>query len=489
MRRVSFIAAVTLMTGAMAWAAPFRQGDLVIYRIDDGSTPLTNTGNYAFLDEYTTNGTLVQTIPLPTNGFIDANGNVNYPIQNSGAATSEGYLNLSTDGRYLVFAGYATNNSWSALAGGAQLPTSIVVPRVIGTIDWQGNINTTTAFLGNFVSGSGGNPRSVVSTDGSNFWICGNTEGTCYTTLGSNNVVVVDGPANKRNLGIYGQRPDRGYPPNAQQLYVMNATEIVSVGTNLPTALTAGTALPPFTTSVGTSPPTQSPYQFVLLSLITGNTNVDTMYVADEGSNVAKWCWSPLTTNWVNFGSINTSIGPNALTYPCGTRGITTSVNVDGAQTNVNLYITAGCGNPGGGGGFLYEATDTTGYGGTLTTSQLPTPIASHPLGSLQVFRGIAFAPANNFQVTSAAKSGNDVQLTWNGMAGRSYIVQTNSPGPNGSYNNDTWADLGATNWEVGTGPSVLSVGAGPVQGSYVDAGGATNGPSRYYRVKIVPEP
>ncbi len=114
MRRVSFIAAVTLMTGAMAWAAPFRQGDLVIYRIDDGSTPLTNTGNYAFLDEYTTNGTLVQTIPLPTNGFIDANGNVNYPIQNSGAATSEGYLNLSTDGRYLVFAGYATNNSWSA---------------------------------------------------------------------------------------------------------------------------------------------------------------------------------------------------------------------------------------------------------------------------------------------------------------------------------------------------------------------------------------
>jgi hypothetical protein len=305
MKKVLLSAVTMLVTQTVLWAAPFRQGDLVLYRIDDGSTPLTNGGNYAFLDEYTTNGTFVQTIALPTNQFIDASGNTNYPVQNSGAATSEGYLNLSTDGRYLVFAGYATNDLWKT-SGNPQLPTSTVVPRVIGRADALGNIDTTTAFTGNFISGSGGNPRSVVSTDGSNFWICDNTEGTCYTTLGSNDVVVVDGPANKRNLGIYGQRPDRGYPPNSQQLYVMNATEIVSVGTNLPTSHTAGSALPPFTTSIGTSLPTQSPYQFVLLSLIPGNANVDTLYVADEGSNVAKWCWFPTTTNWVNFGTINT---------------------------------------------------------------------------------------------------------------------------------------------------------------------------------------
>lgn len=477
---------VIFLTKATLWAAPFQSGDLVIYRIDDGSTALYNGGNYAFLDEYTTNGTLVQTIPLPTNQFVDANGNTNYPVQNSGVATSEGYMNLSTDGRYLVFAGYATNSNWSATgytSGG--LPLSTNVPRMIGTIDSLGNINTTTAFLGNFIDSSGGNPRSVVSTDGSNFWISGSTEGVCYTTLGSNNVTGLDGAVDKRNVGIYGQRPDfRGYPPNSQQLYVMNATAIWSVGTNLPTSVAKDRTLPPFSTSDATAPPTESPYQFVMLSLLPGDTNIDTLYIADEGSNVAKWCTYPNTTNWVNYGSINTAIGPNALAYPCGTRGITASVTVNGAQTNVNLYITAGCGA--GGGGFLYAVTDSAGYEGTLTTSQLPTPIAS--VGSEQVFRGVAFAPVNTFQVTSVAASGNDMQLTWNGMAGRSYIVQTNSPAPDGSFNSTTWANLSPTNWEVGTGPAGLSVGVGPVQGSYVDTGGATNGPSRYYRVQIVPE-
>jgi hypothetical protein len=494
MRRVSFIVAVILTMGVMAWAAPFRQGDLVVYRVDDGSTPLTNSGNYAFLDEYATNGTLVQTIPLPTSQFIDANGNVNYPIENSGAATSEGLINLSTDGRYVVFAGYATNNAFSAGSGGANLTTAAGagVPRVIGTVDSQGNVNTTTAFL-NFVTGSGGNPRCAASTDGSNLWICGSTEGIGYTTLGSNAVVILE-VANKRSIGIFGQKPLTNspypFPPNSQQLYVDNSTSIGTEGTNLPTVVGQNqSSLPPFGSSIADAPPTASPYQFVLMSLVPGNTNVDTMYIADEGSNVAKWCVSPTLTNWVNFGSINTSIGPNALTYPCGTRGITASVTVNGAQTNVNLYIVAGCGNPGGGGGFLYAITDSTGYGGTLTTSQLPTPLASHPLGSLQVFRGVAFAPANNFQVTSVAKSGNDVHLAWNGMAGRSYIVQTNSPGPGDSFNNTTWADMSPTNWEVGTGPAGLSVGIGPIQGSYVDVGGATNVPSRYYRIKTVPEP
>ena len=44
----------------------------MVYRIGDGTSILTNAGNYAFLDELTTNGTLVQSIVnLPQNGFID----------------------------------------------------------------------------------------------------------------------------------------------------------------------------------------------------------------------------------------------------------------------------------------------------------------------------------------------------------------------------------------------------------------------------------
>src|SRR5262245_13912483 len=47
--------------------AAFTPGNLVIYRVGiAGTGVLTNTGNPVFLDEYTTSGALVQSIPVPT---------------------------------------------------------------------------------------------------------------------------------------------------------------------------------------------------------------------------------------------------------------------------------------------------------------------------------------------------------------------------------------------------------------------------------------
>src|SRR5215470_7266685 len=46
--------------------AAFTAGDVVIYRVGDGSGSLVNTGNAVFLDEYTPSGTLVQSVALPT---------------------------------------------------------------------------------------------------------------------------------------------------------------------------------------------------------------------------------------------------------------------------------------------------------------------------------------------------------------------------------------------------------------------------------------
>src|SRR2546428_816309 len=46
--------------------AAFTPGDLVIYRVGDGTTgSLASTGSPVFLDEYTTLGVLVQSIPVP----------------------------------------------------------------------------------------------------------------------------------------------------------------------------------------------------------------------------------------------------------------------------------------------------------------------------------------------------------------------------------------------------------------------------------------
>ena len=48
-----------------AAAAAFTPGNVVVYRVGDGSGSLVNTGNAVFLDEYTTSGTLVQSIAMP----------------------------------------------------------------------------------------------------------------------------------------------------------------------------------------------------------------------------------------------------------------------------------------------------------------------------------------------------------------------------------------------------------------------------------------
>ena len=65
--------------------AAFTPGNLVIYRVGDGTSPLAGTGNPVFLDEYTTAGTLVQSIPMPTT-VVGANRR----LVAGGTATSEG---------------------------------------------------------------------------------------------------------------------------------------------------------------------------------------------------------------------------------------------------------------------------------------------------------------------------------------------------------------------------------------------------------------
>src|SRR5262245_50619424 len=47
-------------------AVNFTPGDLVIYRVGDGTGNEVNTGNPVFLDEYKPDGTLVQSIAMPT---------------------------------------------------------------------------------------------------------------------------------------------------------------------------------------------------------------------------------------------------------------------------------------------------------------------------------------------------------------------------------------------------------------------------------------
>ena len=161
-RATAVLFLVAALTTA-ATAAPFTPGNLVVYRIGDGLAPLNSNATGVFLDEYTPSGTFVQSIAMPT-----ADSGSNRPLTGQGTSNSEGLLSLSPDRTFLGLTGYAAAPGLASPAG----TTAATVNRVVGLVDFGGNINTTTALTD---AASGGNPRAAVTTNGTDIWLSGST--------------------------------------------------------------------------------------------------------------------------------------------------------------------------------------------------------------------------------------------------------------------------------------------------------------------------
>jgi hypothetical protein len=379
-----------------AQAAAFASGNLVIYRVGDGASALSNLATAVFLDEYaTTGGAAVQSIAMPT----VVNGS-NKRLTASGTATSEGLLTLSTDGNYITATGY------DAALGTASITTSTSasVNRVIARVDGTGTVNTTTALSD---ASTGSNPRSSVSTNGTDIWMDGGAGGIRYTTLGSTTSTQLSTTVtNLRQTNIF-----------AGQLYVSSASgafRLASVGTGTPT--TSGqtiTNLPGFPTATG------SPYGFFFADLDAGVSGVDTVYVADDGGTIQKY--SLVAGTW-------TANGTKALSSVRGITGV-----VSGAS--VTLYVTNGSS--------LQTITDTSGYNATITGTL--TSLATAPANT--AFRGVAFAPAGGSPTPSPsptptptpALSINDVsQVEGNsGTSSFTFTVSLSQPAPIGGVTFD----------------------------------------------------
>jgi len=333
---------------------PFTAGDLVVYRVGDGVTPLASTGNPVFLDEYTPTGGLVQSIPLPTTP-----AGLNHRLVASGTATSEGLLTLSPDGRWLALTGYD-----SALPAAGSL-SSGNAPRVVGLVDGNATVNTSTE-PSDFATGN--NPRSAVTTNGTDVWMAGGAGGIRYATSGTTGTSTqVSGGTlvNFRQVNVF-----------ANQLYASDSSgttnRLSTVGTGVPT--TAGqsvTNLPGFPTG-------SSPYSFVFTRLQAGAGSPDTLYVADDTANQIQK-WSLVGGTWTQTGGITAA----------AVRGLTASV----VGTTVTLYGTTGA-STATGGGTIYTVVDATGFG--LSASGTASNLVTLPANSNQAFRGIAFAPAPN---------------------------------------------------------------------------------------------
>jgi hypothetical protein len=117
--------------------------------------------------------------------------------------------------------------------------------------------------------------------------------------------------------------------------------------------------------------------------------------------------------------------------------------------------------------------------GGTLQVDKLVMTNSCgsfiHTGGTLIV--GSVVLDPNAFRITSVAREGNNLRVTWLMGPGQTNALQVSSGGIHGSYNTNSFTDIFVvTN---NTFPGTLT--------NYLDIGAATNKPSRFYRARLAP--
>ena len=324
-------------------AAGFTAGNIVVYRVGDGSALLGATATAVFLDEYTPAGTLVQSIALPT-----TISGLNRRLTATGNSTTEGLMTRSVDGQYLIVAGYDTT------VGTAVPGSATTINRVVGRIDSTGTINTTTA-----LNDPSANIRGAASTNGTDLWISCSSNGSRYSTLGTvgGSTQLSTTVTNLRGTAIFNN-----------QLYVSSASGafqgVASVGSGTPT--TSGqtiTLLPGFPTAAGPSP------------LAFAFFNSTTLYVADDrsiatGGGLQRWSLSGGT--WTLSKTFTSGL-------TVGVRGVTVTTN--GSGQAMVFATTANTPSQ------LVKVTDTNSAGDAFTTIGTA--------GTNTAFRGVALAPSS----------------------------------------------------------------------------------------------
>lgn len=362
----------------------FIPGNIVVYRVGAGVTNLGSAAVPVYLDEYTPAGVLVRTIDLP----VAASGSNNV-LTAAGNGSTEGTISLSSDGQYIVFTGYAVAVGTSSIGGSS----SFTRPRTIGTVRYDGLVNTSTAVLD---LSSGGPIRSATSTNGTDLWACGagsssGTGGIRYLTLGSffsGQINAAGGPSQLRSVCIA-----KG------QLFVTGnggSPRIGTVGTGLPT--TTGQVV----TNLPGLPVNVDPGQIALLDMNAGVSGIDVLYYTDEAVGIVKY--SLVSGSWVSNGVV----GDNTDDY----RGLAAKVS----GSTVTLFATRRGGNGASiEGGQLVRITDASGYNGSFSAT--PTVLANS-VTDKTAFRGISVVPVQSglpIKLVSftAEKNNNDVKLNW----------------------------------------------------------------------------
>lgn len=347
-------------TPDLAPAAAFTAGNLVVNRIGNGTTTLSNAAFPIALVEFTPSGTSTgNIINLPS---FTTGGNNQGGFTDSGTATSNGQLNRSGDGQFLSLIGIDAQVATASVTG----TTSAVANRNVANIDAAGNVVVKTRWTDAF---SGDNARGAVTSNGDLVWAAGTatpaaTNGLRYSDATSSvpTTSTQIASANLRNSAIF-----------AGIMFTSTTTAISSYGAPSapPTTATAPTNIVFSSGGIGSG---SGSFVFLDRSTTTGATNLnglDTLYLVD-GSAIEKYEWTG--SGWTQRGSATAS----------GTLfGLAAVPN----GANVDIYATTNLASN----NALIKIVDTSGFGGSI--SGTPTTIAN--AGTNFAFRGVALAPAS----------------------------------------------------------------------------------------------
>lgn len=398
---------IVVLCCAATWAAPIAAGNLVLVRAaggpnGDASSALGGSGLAAavFLDEYTTSGVFVQSIAMPRTANATVGGQRALTL--SGTQNLEGHITLSGNGQYFIMGGY---NQTANVAGTSGLTTN-TVERVVGRIDFNGNIDTTTALV-DFAFGSASSIRSAYSTDGVNFWVTGNGTGT--VTVGTTTGVLTSG-VHYAQLGTHTGGTTQSVQLNTTGL-VTNNRYVLAFGPNL--YVSNGNTSSPAATARGVDVmdngiPTTSVAGQIIRSLAGFPTGThgnplsnpqsddywflddNTIYLADNRSDgnggIQKWTLSAGTWNY----QYTLATGMASLVTPAnkvGVHGLTGSINGTGnavlfgttfdAGANINQFFTVTDTGASASVSFLGTSATNTAFRG-IEIAQLP-PQSSVP--------------------------------------------------------------------------------------------------------------
>ncbi|HVU86171.1 MAG TPA: PEP-CTERM sorting domain-containing protein [Pirellulales bacterium] len=373
---VATVAHGQTVTTSFTPISSFTPGDLVVMRTGDAtnadSSSVTNQVP-VYLDEYTPSGTYVGTVSIPSTGAGA------FTLPGSGDNQHQGVLNLSTDGKWLAFAGY------NSTVGSSDANIDASVGKLAGKISLTASSLDTSTVVNSYGAGSA-NPyiRGAFTTDGNQFWTFGKYSATGATSNGGLAYVSGTGPS-ATTTTVEGFADWRDVIAVNGQLY--GGTGSSSVGNHGPYQISTG--LP--TTNLGNSlsnntqlgnyPGGQSASALALLN-VPGNPNtqngLNVLYTIGDQSTAGITKYYFNGTSWVNQTNVPLAAGADNVSNPTGLIAVQDPTNPNWVDITVS------------GQNGIYTYVDKTGYNGAIPANSF-----THIVGNsgFDQFRGVATVP------------------------------------------------------------------------------------------------